>query len=43
MNLYSGGQVWRYYQVKMWAMEQPTGQAKNPYIDVVIATSLASY
>jgi len=42
MNLYSGGSVWRYYTVKMWQIEPPTGQAKNPYIDVVIATSLAS-
>lgn len=42
MNLYSGGPVWRYYQVKIWTIEKPTGTAKDPYIDVVVATSLAS-
>jgi hypothetical protein len=43
MNLYSGGPVWRYYQVKVWQMDQPTGQAKNPYIDVVVAASLSAF
>lgn len=42
MNLYSGGPVWRYYLVKHWAMDPPTGQAKNPYISVVVAASLAA-
>ncbi|MEM0343450.1 MAG: FG-GAP-like repeat-containing protein [Thermoplasmata archaeon] len=40
MNLYAGGQSWRYYSVKTWTMAQPTGQAKNPYIDIVLAESL---
>jgi hypothetical protein len=42
MNLYSGGPVWRYYAVKMWQIDKPTGSAKDPYIDIVVASSLAS-
>lgn len=40
MDLYSGGPVWRYYMVKTWSIEKPTGSAKNPYIDIVLAASL---
>jgi hypothetical protein len=42
MDLYSGGPVWRYYLVKTWGIEKPTGSAKNPYIDIALAASLAS-
>jgi len=42
MDLYSGGPVWRYYLVKTWSIERPTGSAKNPYIDIALAASLAS-
>jgi len=43
MNLFSGEDpVWRYYLVKTWAIEKPTGTAKNPYIDIALASSLAS-
>lgn len=42
MNLYSDGPSWRYYEVKTWTMDQPTGQAKNPYIDIVVAQSLSA-
>jgi len=41
MNLYSTSQNWRYFVVKSWNVDAPSGGAINPYIDIVVCTKLS--
>jgi len=41
MNMYSGSQTWRYFLVRQWSVDQPSGGAVNPYIDTVVCTKLS--
>jgi hypothetical protein len=44
MNLWTGqagGQMyWRYFSVKTWAIETPTGQAKDPWVTISMVANL---
>jgi hypothetical protein len=41
MNLWNGsGTYWRYFSVKSWLIDTPVGQAKDPWVDIVVAANL---
>jgi len=42
MNLWTGSsQYYRFFSVKSWSIETPTGQAKDPWVDITIAANLS--
>ncbi len=41
MNLWTGSsQFYRFFSVKSWSIEPPTGQAADPWVDIVVAANL---
>jgi len=41
MNLWTGSNTyWRYFGVKSWLIDTPVGQAKDPWVDIVVAANL---
>ena len=42
MNLWTGSsQYYRYFSVKSWTIDPPTGSAKDPWVDITIAANLS--
>lgn len=41
MNLWTGSSMyWRYFQVKSWSIDPPSGQAKDPWVCIVTVANL---
>ncbi len=42
MNLYNGHSAyWRFFPMRQWNIDPPTGQAKDPWVDILISANLA--